>query len=41
MVKQSLAAHQERATTTEMSMMDAIMQMKDQIQMVLVQKQGE
>ena len=32
LVKFSLNAHQEKAATTELTMMDAIMQMKDQIQ---------
>jgi len=31
LVKNNLAAHQERAATTEISMMEAIMQMKNQI----------
>ena len=35
LVKMSLNAHQEKAATTEMTMMDAIMQMKDQIQQVM------
>ena len=39
LVKMSLTAHQEKAATTEMTMMDAIMQMKDQIQQVMNFKQ--
>ena len=35
LVKLSLNAHQEKAATTELTMMDAIMQMKDQIQQVM------
>ena len=34
-MKLSLNAQQEKAATTEMTMMDAIMQMKDQIQQVM------
>ena len=33
-MKRSLVAHQEKSATTEMSMMDAILQMKEQIQQV-------
>lgn len=32
LVKNSLAKHQQMAATTEITMMEAIMQMKDQIQ---------
>ena len=35
LVKFSLNAHQEKAATTELTMMDAIMQMKDQISQVM------
>jgi len=35
LVKMSLTVHQEKAASTEMTMMDAIMQMKDQIQTVM------
>jgi len=35
LVKQSLAEHQEKAATTEMTMMEAILQMKQQITQVI------
>ncbi len=38
LVKRSLALHQEKAATTEMTMMDAILQMKEQINTVMITK---
>ena len=37
-VKLNLAMHQQKAATTELSMMEAIMQMKEQIQQVMITK---
>ena len=40
-VKRSLAEHQQKAATSEMTMMDAILQMKQQITQVITAKQED